>query len=120
MARAEVFRAVNPKLKAEVSCESKELGRGLSSCFFVGCFFVAPGLFGLFCFVLFCFGCLVCLFVCLFVCFFVSLFLCFLIEYSTNSKSAVNGIFDELMILAPFFPSIVSKQNLRKFDPIIL
>ena len=73
--------------------------------------------FVLFCFVLFW---LLGLFVCLFVCFFVSLFLCFLIEYSTNSKSAVNGIFDELMILAPFFPSIVSKQNLRKFDPIIL
>ena len=86
-------------------------------------FFVAPGRFV--CFVLFVLFWLLVLFcfvlfwlLGLFLWFFVSLF-CFLIEYSTNSKSPVNGIFDELMILAPFFPSIVSKQNLRKFAPII-
>ena len=86
MARAEVFRAVNPKLKAEVSCESKEFGRGPSSCFFSWMFFVAPGLFGLFWFVLVAW--FVCLFLCLFVLFcfvlvawFVSLFLCLFVLF---------------------------------------
>ena len=90
--------------------KAKELGRGCSSCFFLLDVFCCSR-FVWFVLVWFLFMFMFCfvLFVCLF---------CFLIEYSTNSKSPVDGIFDELMILAPFFPSIV--RNLRKFDPIIL